>query len=143
MAHPHNSLETWFAPLRICYLPVKSLLSSCCTTRIGLSLGISHATRVCVHVCVCALSCVRLFAIPWTAAHRGSSVHEISPGKNTVVGCHFLFQGIFPTEELYPHLLYWQLDSLPLSHLESPHAILTRDKMKKWFIVVDIWLIFI
>ena len=31
-------------------------------------------------------------------------------GKNTGVGCHFLFQGIF----LNPHLLCWQVDSLPL-----------------------------
>ena len=29
----------------------------------------------------------------------GSSVHGASPGKNTVVGCHSLFQGIFPTQE--------------------------------------------
>ena len=28
----------------------------------------------------------------------GSSVHEDSPGKNTGVGCHFLLQGIFPTQ---------------------------------------------
>ena len=27
----------------------------------------------------------------------GSSVHGDSPGKNTGVGCHALFQGIFPT----------------------------------------------
>ena len=26
----------------------------------------------------------------------GSSVHEIFPGKNTAVGCHFLLQGNFP-----------------------------------------------
>ena len=40
-----------------------------------------------------------------------------SPGKNTGVGCHFLLQGIFPTQELNPHLLGlwpWQADSLPL-----------------------------
>jgi len=29
-----------------------------------------------------------------------------SPGKNTGVGCHFLFQGIFPTQGLMPHLLH-------------------------------------
>ena len=28
-----------------------------------------------------------------------------SPGKNTRVGCHFLLQGIFPTQGLNPHLL--------------------------------------
>ena len=38
-----------------------------------------------------------------------------SPGKNTGVGCHFLFQGIFSTQRLNPlllHLLHWQADSL-------------------------------
>ena len=28
-----------------------------------------------------------------------------SPGKNTAVGCHFLLQGIFPTQESNPSLL--------------------------------------
>ena len=28
-----------------------------------------------------------------------------SPGKNTGVGCHFLLQGIFPTQGSNPHLL--------------------------------------
>ena len=38
------------------------------------------------------------------------------------MGCHFLLQGIFPTQVLNPHLLcllYWQAESLPLCHLES------------------------
>ena len=38
-----------------------------------------------------------------------------SPGKNTGVGCHFLLQGIFPTQGLSLHLLCWQAASLPLS----------------------------
>ena len=53
----------------------------------------------------------------------GSSVHGDSPGKNTGVGCHFLLQGIFPTQVSNPSLLsllYWQADSLPMSHLGSP-----------------------
>ena len=29
------------------------------------------------------------------------------PGKNTWVGCHFLLQGIFPTQGLNPCLLHW------------------------------------
>ena len=41
-------------------------------------------------------------------------------GKNTGVGCHFLLQGIFPTQELNPNLLHWQADFLPLSHQASP-----------------------
>ena len=43
-----------------------------------------------------------------------------SPGKNTGVRCHFLFQGIFPTQGLNLDLLRWQADSLPPgSHLGS------------------------
>ena len=45
------------------------------------------------------------------------------PGKNTGVGCHFLLK-IFPTQGSNPHflhLLHWQVDSLPLSHLGSGH----------------------
>ena len=59
--------------------------------------------------------------------------HELQPaklpcpwdflGKNAGVGCHFLFQGIFPTQDWNPSLLYllnWQADSLPPYHLGSP-----------------------
>ena len=38
-------------------------------------------------------------------------------------GCHFLLQGIFPTQGSNQHLLFllhWQVDSLLLSHLGSP-----------------------
>ena len=38
------------------------------------------------------------------------------PGKNTGVDCHFLLQGIFPTQGSNLHLLHWQAGSLPLSH---------------------------
>ena len=38
-----------------------------------------------------------------------------SPGNNTGVGSHSLFQGIFPAQGLNPCLLHWQVDSLPLS----------------------------
>ena len=37
------------------------------------------------------------------------------PGKDTGMGCHFLLQGIFPTQGLNPHLLHllpWKVDSL-------------------------------
>ena len=38
------------------------------------------------------------------------------PGKNTRLGFHSLLQGIFLTQGLNPRFLYWQADSLPLSH---------------------------
>ena len=53
------------------------------------------------------------------------------PDKNTGVGCHFLLQGIFLTEESNPnllHLLHWQVDSLPLSHVGSQLTDIARHK---------------
>ena len=49
------------------------------------------------------------------------------------MGCHFLLQEIFPTQgsnQHLLHLLHWQADSLPLSHLGSPLKI-TVKKFKK------------
>ena len=58
------------------------------------------------------------------------------PGKNTGVHCHFLLQGLFPTQGSNQHLLcllllcllHGQADSLPLSHLGSPEisTLLTK-----------------
>ena len=44
----------------------------------------------------------------------GSSGPWDSPGKNTGVGYHALFQGIFPTQRSNLCLLHWQLVPLPL-----------------------------
>ena len=42
------------------------------------------------------------------------------PGKNTGVSGHFLIQVISLAQGLNPHLLPWQVESLPLSHLGRP-----------------------
>ena len=42
----------------------------------------------------------------------GSSVRGDSPGKDTGVGCHALFQGTFLMEGLNPRLLNWQVKFL-------------------------------
>ena len=73
-------------------------------------------------MCVCTQLCLTLCG-PMNCSPSGSSVHGIFPGKNTAVGCHFLLQGIFPTQGSNPHLLcllHWQVDSLSLCHLGSP-----------------------
>ena len=52
--------------------------------------------------------------------HRLQPARLLSPwdflGKNTGVGCNFLFQGIVPIQGSKPHLLHWQAGSLPGSH---------------------------
>ena len=43
-----------------------------------------------------------------------------SPGKNTGVGCHALFQGILQTQGSNPQFLHWQASSLPRESLGKP-----------------------
>ena len=74
--------------------------------------------------CVCSVtqSCPTLQPHgPYVAHQTPLSINF--PGKGTGVGCHFLLQGLFATQESNPHLLcllHWQVDSLPLSHLGIP-----------------------
>ena len=71
---------------------------------------------VCVCVCVHVLSCVWLFATPWTIVCQ-EICPWVSPGKNTRVGCHaLLLQGIFLTQGSNPYLLrllHGQTNPLP------------------------------
>ena len=70
-------------------------------------------------------SCVQPIATPRTSP-PGSSVQGISQAR---MSCHFLCQGIFPTQGSHPHLLHllhWQVDSLLLAPPGKPH----RDSQK-------------
>ena len=60
-------------------------------------------------LCVCVSVFSRVDSCdPMDFSPPGSSVHGIL--KNTGEGCHFLLQGIFPTQGLNPGL-HWQVDS--------------------------------
>ena len=50
------------------------------------------------------------------------------PGKNKGVDCHFLLQGMFPTQGLNSLLLHWQRGSLPQNHQGSPVYWLGENK---------------
>ena len=74
--------------------------------------------------CVCAQSCLTLWS------HGVQPTRPLcpldSPGKNTEVSCHFLFQDIFLTQGLNPSLLcllHLQAGSLPLWRL-GRHSLL-------------------
>ena len=51
-----------------------------------------------------SLSRVQLFVTPWTVACTRLLRPWDFLGKSTGLGCHFLFQGIFPTQESNPGL---------------------------------------
>ena len=60
-------------------------------------------------------SCLTL-CNPMDCSPPGSSTHGILPGKNTGLGCHFLLQVIFLTQELNPGLLHFKQTLHCLSH---------------------------
>ena len=72
-------------------------------------------------VCVCSQSCLTL-CDPIDCSQLGFSVHGILQAWNTGTGCHFLLQGIFPTQRSNPCLLHLQAGSLPLCHLRIPYT---------------------
>ena len=60
---------------------------------------------LCVRVFLVAQLCLTL-CNPMDCSVPGSFSPWNSPGKNTAMGCHFLPQGIFPTERSNPGLLH-------------------------------------
>ena len=69
-------------------------------------------------MCVCVLSCVRLFGTPWTVAYKaplsmGFSQQEYESGLPFPSPGDLPDSGIKPTSPVSPAL---QEDSLPLSH---------------------------
>ena len=68
--------------------------------------------------CCALLGRVQLLATPWTVTCRVPLSMEFF-SKKMGVGCHFLFQGIFLTQELNPHFLHWQVNSLPTAATEK------------------------
>ena len=94
----------------------------------GISIGISVNYIIVLkpgHVCVCALSHVRLCTTLWTVACQVSLSMEFSR-QEYWSGLPFLTPRDFPlTLGLNPHLLcllHWQVDSLPLCHLGIPKS---------------------
>ena len=60
---------------------------------------------------------------PKDSSLLGTSVHGDSPGKGTGVVCHFLLQGIFPTQGSKPGLPHCRQILYQLSHKRSPRIL--------------------
>ena len=70
-------------------------------------------------LCLVIQSCLTL-CNPVDCSPPGSSVHGDSPEKNTGVGCHALFWGIFPTQGSNPGIPHCRQILYRLSHQGSP-----------------------
>ena len=99
----------------------------------SLDSGVCACACACACVCVCAhaLSHVQLSCDPLDC---GLLCPWGFPGKNAGAGCHFLLQGIFPTQGSNPETPALQADFLSLSPTGSP---LTRLDFK--IIVIQIF----
>ena len=73
-----------------------------------------------------SLSRDRLFVTPWTVPARHLRPWDF-PGKSTGVGCHFLLQGIFPTQGSNPGLLHCR-QTLP-SEPEGSSSLHRHDQL--------------
>ena len=78
-------------------------------------------------VVVLSLSRVWLFATPWTAAHQ-APLSMGFPRQEYWSGLPFSSLGDLPDPGIEPTSPAWQVDSLPLSHLESPENLLDAVK---------------
>ena len=70
------------------------------------------------------------FVTPVTVAYQ-APLSMGFPRKNIGLGCHFLLQKVFLTQQLSLGLLPWQTDYLPLSHLGSPDHSWEKSKIKE------------
>ena len=64
------------------------------------------------------LQCVWLFMTLWTVTLQAFGPWD-SPGKNTGVGCHTFLQGIFLTQGLNPHPIWWNKSNIGILWLFS------------------------
>ena len=108
------SNKTWVNRRKTYYSQAKYSLKA---TDLSLCLVLSWIPSYFLTLVVCALRTDS--ATPWTVAHQTLRSWDF-PGKNTGVGCPFLFQWTFLTQGSNSSLLRdlrWQVGSLPLRYL--------------------------
>ena len=74
--------------------------------------------RGCAVLCLVVQLCL-ILCDPMDCSLPGSSIHGNSPGKNTGMGCHALFQRTFPTQGSNPSLPHCRWILYHLSHQGS------------------------
>ena len=83
-----------------------------------------------------SLSCARLFATPWTVACTKFPCPWDFLGKSTGVGCHFLLQGIFPTQGSNPDLPHCRQALYRLSHQGSLGGTMALSNYQQFLILL-------
>ena len=73
---------------------------------------------------------------PMDCSLPGSSAHGVPPGKNTGKGCHFLLQGIFPTQGSSLGLPHCRPTLYHLSRLGNPKATHKTLLFSQWLLLL-------
>ena len=93
---------------QMCFLKIKRAMICILFAIRGSIRGSAPLTfllRVCVCVCVCVQLCPTL-CDPVDCSWLDSFVYGILQARMLEWGCHFLLEGIFPTQGSNPHLLH-------------------------------------
>ena len=107
--------------------------------RKGVQFWKAHQVAPCLEVswcsCICVYSVTQWCPIlwPWTTVHQTPLSVEF-PRQEHGVSCYFLLQEIFLNQRSNLHLLHllcWQADSLPQSHVGSPGVLDKGSKSRK------------
>ena len=98
---------------------------------------------VCVCVCMCVCVCVTCSVVANSLQPHGLQPTRLLcprdfPDKDTGVGCHFLFQGIFPTQGSNPGLLHCRQILYQLSYKGDPCFTSCCAEMFSTFIKIKI-----
>ena len=86
----------------------------------------------CALLCLVPQSCPTL-CNPMDCSLLGSSAHGDSPGKNTGVGCHGLFQVIFPIQGSNPGLSHCRRFFTIWVTRKAPRSLAPRKQRQKVF----------
>ena len=82
---------------------------------------INTHTHIYIHAVVQSLSCVQLFVAPWTVVYQSPRSMGL-PRQEYWSDLPFPSPGDLPDPGTEPMSSAWQVDSLTLSHLGSPHT---------------------
>ena len=92
----------------------------------GYSPGFCLQLGMCLNAQLLSCLWVWLFSTLWMVAPQAPLFMEFFPGWNTRVGCSFL---LFLTERSHLYLLHWQVNYLPLNHLENSVVVTGLEKV--------------
>ena len=116
--------QDWFP------LGLSALISCCPRDSQESSLALSLLYRApCMCLCLVAASCLTL-CDPMDCSPPGSSVHGILQGEYW--SCHFLLQGIFPTQGLSPGLLHCRQTAIHQFNRFPEHLLHVRPCVRCW-----------